>query len=508
MKEAVVAITLLVLSVSVLAQRPSDPALMLPQNAPALDYLAVSNGLTLPREVMLGPSASVATDAKGHLFVFNRGTQPLAEFDANGKFVRAFGQGLFIRPHGLRIDADGNFWATDVAAHTVMKLNPQGEVVLTIGTKGQAGQINEPNDVAISPGGDIFIAQGHGGPNPGIAKFDKNGNFITSWGGKGTEPGKFQVAHSAAFDPRGRLWVADRENQRIQIFNPDGGFVSELKYAGLPCGIHIGRDSIYMVNGFAGQLLRLDLDGNVLGAAGRAGAGLGEFGEAHYVAVGPGEDIYVADPVNGPVQKFVRKPVPVEQEPRHRVVFQNEALRVLNVNIPAGDTSLDHTHSYDIATVCISCANTRSRVLGAEWGATRTRQTGEPNFTEYLGRPETHRVQNLGTSPYHLVAVENRNSGTSAAALAVTAPATKLLNETRSFRVYEVRLTGNTAETEHRHAAPTVAVLVNGSITAGEGAAPAVLNRSGQWLFIPAGSSHRLERQGSENAHIAEIELR
>jgi DNA-binding beta-propeller fold protein YncE len=182
--------------------------------------------------------------------------------------------------------------------------------LLTLGTRGQAGQINQPTDVAVGTSGDVFVAQGHTpGPNgdPRVVKFDRNGTFIKSWGGKGKGPGQFEVAHGIAIDANGRLWVADRENQRIQIFDQDGNYLKELKYAGLPCSLQIGDQYIHMVNGFAGQVLRLDLDGKVLSATGKAGQGLGEFGEAHMIAVSAKGDIWVADTVNSTVHKFVRK---------------------------------------------------------------------------------------------------------------------------------------------------------------------------------------------------------
>ncbi|MBV8846340.1 MAG: hypothetical protein JO307_26335, partial [Bryobacterales bacterium] len=237
-----------------------------------------------------------------------------------GKFIRSFGEGLFTRSHGLRIDKEGNIWATDVGAHTVMKISPKGDVLLTLGTKGKAGEwneaaqsrlFNEPNDIVFAPNGDFFVTQGHtpgpGKGDPRVLKFDKDGKFIKTWGGKGTDPGKFDVAHGIAIDAKGLLWVTDRENQRIQIFDQDGKYVREVKYAGLPCALDIGRENIYMVNGFAGQLLKLDLDGKVLAAVGKPGNGVGEFGEAHFIAVSPKGDIYVADSVNRAVQKFVRK---------------------------------------------------------------------------------------------------------------------------------------------------------------------------------------------------------
>ena len=140
-----------------------------------------------------------------------------------------------------------------------------------------------------------------------MLKFDKNGKFIKFWGGKGTEPGKFEVAHGIAIDAKGLLWVTDRENQRIQIFDQDGKYIREVKYAGLPCSLDIGSQNIYMVNGFAGQILKMDLDGKVLAATGKPGNGVGEFGEAHFIAVSPKGEIYVADSVNRAVQKFVKK---------------------------------------------------------------------------------------------------------------------------------------------------------------------------------------------------------
>jgi sugar lactone lactonase YvrE len=319
MKRAAVGFALLLASTPAFAQRPSDPALLVPQNAPVLEYVFVPTPVSLPDGMKMGASASVAFDAVGHLFVLTRGPQPLFEFDGDGKFIRTFGEGLFTRSHGLRIDKDGSIWTTDVGAHTVMKLNRQGQVLLTLGTKGEAGdwneaagsrKLNQPNDVAIGANGDIFVAQGHT-PGPQgdarVLKFDRSGRFIKSWGGKGKAPGQFDVAHSIAIDAKGLLWVTDRENQRIQIFDADGTFVRELKYAGLPCAVDIGRQYIYMVNGFAGQILRMDLNGRVLAATGKAGTGPGEFGEAHFIAVSPKGELYVADSVNSALLKFVKK---------------------------------------------------------------------------------------------------------------------------------------------------------------------------------------------------------
>jgi len=307
------------LSTVLVAQRPSDPALLVPQVAAALDYVAVPDAVSLPPGVTMGASASAAFDAAGHLYVLTRGAQAFFEFEADGTMVRSFGGSMFTRAHGLKIDAAGNLWATDVGGHVVVKLDKQGQVLLTLGTRGQAGEwneaagsrkLNQPTDIAVASNGDVFVSQGHTpGPNGDarVLKFDKDGKFLTSWGGKGAEPGKFQVAHGLALDARGQLWVMDRENQRIQVFTQDGTFVRQMRYAGLPCATVIGSRYAYMVNGFAGQVVQMDLDGNVLAVAGKPGQGLGEFGEAHFLAVSPKEELYVADSVNGALVKFVKK---------------------------------------------------------------------------------------------------------------------------------------------------------------------------------------------------------
>jgi DNA-binding beta-propeller fold protein YncE len=319
MKKLTVFCAVLLAATVATAQRPSDPALLVPETAPELNYAPVPNAVTLPEGMKMGASAAVAFDARGHLYVLTRGEQAFFEFDETGAFVRAFGDKMFTRSHGLRIDRDGNLWATDVGAHTVLKLNPKGEVLLTLGTKGEAGEwneaagsrkLNQPNDVAIAANGDVFVAQGH---TPGargdarVLKFDRDGRFIKSWGGKGKEPGQFDVAHGIAIDGKGLLWVMDRENQRIEVFDADGTFVREQKYKGLPCSVAFARDEAFMVNGFAGQLLRLDLAGQVLAATGKPGTALGEFGEAHFLAISPRGDLYVADSVNGALTKYVRR---------------------------------------------------------------------------------------------------------------------------------------------------------------------------------------------------------
>jgi sugar lactone lactonase YvrE len=319
MKRVFATLLALVVSSPVLAQRPSDPALLVPEVAPELDYALAPSAFTLPEGMTMGAPASVAFDADGHLIVLTRGDTTFFEFDANGRFLRAFGEKLFVRSHGLHIDRAGNLWATDVSGHVVVKMDRDGNRLMTLGTPGEAGEWNEatgshrfnqPNDVTVAANGDIFVVQGHTpgmGGDARVLKFDGQGRFIKSWGGKGTAPGQFQVAHGIDIDASGLLWVSDRENQRVQVFEPDGTFVREIRYKGLPCDVVIGPEYIYMVNGFAGQLLQLDLEGRVLAALGKPGDGPGEFGEAHMLAVSSADEIYVADSVNATLLKYVHR---------------------------------------------------------------------------------------------------------------------------------------------------------------------------------------------------------
>jgi len=299
------------------AQRPSIPPQAIA--GPPLDVMPVAfdAAFEMPEGVAFAGVAAVDIDADGHVIVLHRGPQALLEFDADGRFLRGFGEDLFRRSHGLRIDADGNYWTTDFSTHQVLKLAPDGEVLLALGTAGQSGSwdeaagtrlFNEPNDVAIDSAGNFYVAQGHGRGEPLILKFDRDASFVKSWGGQGTLPGQFAVPHSIVIDEDDLVYVADRENRRIQVFDTDGNFVKGWLYYGMACSLELHGDEIYMTTGFDGQVVRLDkATGAVLGVTGMPGDGLGEFGEAHFLAVAEDGSIYVGDVVHRRVQKYVRR---------------------------------------------------------------------------------------------------------------------------------------------------------------------------------------------------------
>ena len=289
-----------------------DPAQM--EDAPDLGYRPVPHGLQIPDGLEMGAPSSVVWTSRNQLVVFNRGPNPLMAFEADGTFVRAWGQGGdYIRPHGMRLDPDGNIWTTDVNGHTVRKMTLDGEGLLTIGTHGQAGDatdglLNEPTDLTINATGEVFVLVGHGRGEPRLVKFDRTGKLMKSWGGPGTGPGKFDTPHSIVVDQAGLLYVADRQNRRVQIFDDEGTYIKEWAFKGLPCGLHLHDDQqMYLASGFAGEILRLDENGKALGRTGQPGKGLGEFGEAHYMTMAPNGDIWVADTVRPALHRFVKK---------------------------------------------------------------------------------------------------------------------------------------------------------------------------------------------------------
>jgi len=182
---------------------------------------------------------------------------PVLKFDASGKLVKAFGEGMIMFPHGLHVDRDGNVWVTDGLGrpgkgHQVFKFSPEGKVLMTLGKPGVAGagpdEFNAPSAVTTAPNGDVFVADGHGGDtNARIMKFSKDGKLIKIWGKKGSGPGELDIPHAIAMDSQGRVFVGDRNNNRIQIFDQDGAFIAEWKQFSRPSGVFIDKNDVIYV---------------------------------------------------------------------------------------------------------------------------------------------------------------------------------------------------------------------------------------------------------------------
>src|ERR1700704_955657 len=255
--------TMLIVSGVVLAQTGA------PTNNLPNTYQRVGNWAKMPAGRFWGAAAGVDIDPDGKsVWVAERCAQnscagsnldPIIKFDASGKLVKAFGHGMFVFPHGITVDREGNVWVTDGQGkdgmgHQVIKFSPDGNVLMRLGKAGVTGAghdtFNMPSSVLIAPNGDIFVGDGHGGmSNNRIVKFDKTGKYIKEWGVKGTGPGQFDTPHALAMDSRGRLFVGDRNNNRIQIFDQDGKFIDQWPQFSRPSGVYIDKnDAIYVAD--------------------------------------------------------------------------------------------------------------------------------------------------------------------------------------------------------------------------------------------------------------------
>jgi len=326
-----------------------------------LSFDSAGDFLSLPADLHLGEVAGVATTSKGNLLVYFQGGGSnatigaarvhinggprLIEFDRSGKFQREIGGSVannrpyaFLFAQGVRVDPQDSIWVVDRASRMVVKFDQSGRVLLTLGRRleavGELGSsgvfgrasgppgsgvpgdnFNQPLDVAWDAAGNIFIPDGYG--NARVAKFDKNGKFIKSWGATGAGPGQFNIPHSIAVDARGNVYVADMGNQRIQVFDNDGTVKSEIKNVGGPRAICISPGAhqyLYSSNSnptedpfLNGEIYKMELDGTVLGRFGRAGKQFKEFGMVNEIDCRDPNTLYVAELMNWRVQKLSLK---------------------------------------------------------------------------------------------------------------------------------------------------------------------------------------------------------
>ena len=194
--------------------------------------------------------SGVAVAPDGNIWTINRGAIPIQVYTPAGALVKSWGQGMFKNAHSVRFDREGSLWVIDTLSQTVRKMTQDGKTLMTIGTLDQAGEdaahLNQPNDVAFAPNGDIFISDGYG--NDRVAVFDKSGKFLRAWGKLGTHPGEFSQPHSIAVDSRSRVYVADRNNARVQVFSAQGKQLGEWKNLITPWYIVVTpADEIYVV---------------------------------------------------------------------------------------------------------------------------------------------------------------------------------------------------------------------------------------------------------------------
>jgi DNA-binding beta-propeller fold protein YncE len=334
------------------------------QQPPEIRYHSVPDFLKLPPDIYLGETTGVAVNSKGHVFVFSRGntTGPayaaaaaqLLEFAPDGKFVCEIGHDLYAWSfaHTVKVDKDDNIWVTDKGSDMVIKFNPEGRVVMVFGRKQEAsdegteplkhvkpplppvdGMFRQVTDVAWDAVGNTYISDGY--VNSRIAKVDKDGNWLKSWGEPGDQPGQFNVPHSIAVDAQNNIYVADRGNRRIQVFNTDGKFLRQFTIdvpapadarpaignkptattgtmsPGAPWTLCITpgpNQVLYTSDAFPGRIYKLSLDGKVLGVLGKSGKQRGQFGWIHEIACPSADELYVAELLNWRVQKLILEP--------------------------------------------------------------------------------------------------------------------------------------------------------------------------------------------------------
>ena len=337
------------------------------QSVPDIPFDSSADFLKLPAGMNFGEVPGVAVNSKGHIFVFTRSNSAggpayaptaaqLLEFGPKGEFIREIGKGLYgwAFAHSVRIDKDDNIWAIDKGSDMIIKFDQNGRVQMVFGRRKESadaetkpwenvdpplpqvdGLFRQPTDVAWDSAGNIYISDGY--VNSRVAKYDKNGDWVKSWGEKGTKPGEFDTPHSIAADARGNIYVADRGNRRIQVFDPEGKYLREIKVTDVPvpadarpaignrptaetagnqlpgapwavCVTPGPNQVLYTSDSYPGRIYKLTLDGKLLGILGKAGKQPKQFGWIHEIACPSENDLFVAEVLNWRVQKLTLRP--------------------------------------------------------------------------------------------------------------------------------------------------------------------------------------------------------
>jgi len=334
-------------------------------SVPEIPYRSVPDFLKLPPNMYLGEVSGVAVNSKGHVFVFHRGNTSgpaysaagaqLLEFGPDGKFIREIGHNLYAWSfaHDVKVDRNDNVWVTDKGSDMIIKFNPEGRVVMVFGRKQEAsdegteplkhpkpplppidGLFRQVTDVTWDSAGNTYISDGY--INSRVAKVDKDGNWIKSWGEPGNQPGQFNTPHSIASDAQNNIYVADRGNGRIQVFDTEGKFLRQIHIdvpfppdtrpvignkpapdvkgtfaPGSPWAVCITpppNQVLYASDAYPGRIYKLSLDGKVLGVLGQSGRQLKQFGWVHEIACPSENELYVGELLNWRVQKLILEP--------------------------------------------------------------------------------------------------------------------------------------------------------------------------------------------------------
>jgi len=212
-------------------------------------YRVDANWPVRPRGVGWDHVPGIYVDRADRVWVFTRTDPPVQVYDTSGRFIRSWGSGVFGRPHQIKLDHEGFVWVTDQGNHCVMKFTEEGKLLQVLGIHGESGDddrhMNNPTDMVVTPAGDVFVSDGYA--NSRVLHFDKSGRFVKRWGKLGVAPGEFSLPHAIAVDSKGRLYVADRNNARVQVFNQDGKFLDQWRHVVVPWGLCVtARDEIWV----------------------------------------------------------------------------------------------------------------------------------------------------------------------------------------------------------------------------------------------------------------------
>ena len=310
------------------------------QNVPQISYESAPNFLKMPPNLYLGEGIGIATNSKGHIFAYTRSQATrLFEFDQKGNFVREIGEGLygFVFAHAVRVDPQDNIWAVDEGSNMIIKFNPEGSVVMLLGRRPEAVEgipftpnptapepyyFSRPTDVAWDPAGNIFISDGYG--NSRVAKYDKNGRFLKTVGTRGSGQGQLNLPHTIAADAKGNVYVGDRSNSRIQVFDNDLNFKAIYDQVGAPWAVCVTpgpHQYLYSSNSnpdsnnsqimaVTGEIYKMELDGTIVGKFGKPGKQLGEFGTVHEIDCRNENDLLVAEITRWRFQRLTLHPEP------------------------------------------------------------------------------------------------------------------------------------------------------------------------------------------------------
>jgi len=314
------------------------------ENVPEIRISSVPNFFKLPPDLYFGEGIGIATNSKGHVFVYTRsGDTRLFEFDQNGNYVREIGQGLYGLEfaHAVRVDKDDNIWAVDEGTNMVIKFNPEGRVVMVLGRRPEPVlgpfdstlpaappekyRFGRPTDVTWDAQGNIFISDGY--VNSRVVKYDKNGRFLKSVGTtRGSAPSQMNTPHSITSDAQGNIYVADRGNARVQVFDNDLVLRAVYDNVGNPWAVCVSpgpHQYLFVSNSnpdsnpaaswaITGEIYKMELDGRILGKFGKAGKGLGEFSTVHEIDCRNPNELYVSEISAWRAQKIILNPTPTQ----------------------------------------------------------------------------------------------------------------------------------------------------------------------------------------------------